>query len=68
MDEADAVLAALPHPDNPDPGAPNFLQRIEPLLEGPGGDDLAIMFGRGVDVVVVIIEAGLFELARLAAG
>ena len=70
VDEADAVLARLAHPDDPaaahvDPGAAHILQRIEPVGEGPRGDDLVVAFGRGVDIVVVVIEPRVGQPSRL---
>ncbi len=38
----------------------------EPVGEGAGGDDLAVIALRGVDVVIVIVEAGLLQALRLA--
>ena len=32
-------------------------QRVETILVGARGDDLAVELGRGVDVVVVVVEA-----------
>ncbi len=73
MDEADAILTGLAHADDPaaadrHPRLAHFLQRIQSLLERPRGDDVAVMLGRGVDVVVVIVEPGLGERPRLIAG
>ncbi len=39
-----------------------MLQGIQPVLVGAGGDDLAVEFGRGVEVMVVVIESGLAQL------
>ena len=40
-------------------------ERVEPILVGARGDDLAVELRRGVDVVVVVVEAGVLELVRL---
>ena len=36
-------------------------QGIEPILIDPGGDDLAVMLGRRVEVMVVVIQAGVAQ-------
>jgi hypothetical protein len=70
MDKAYAIGAGLAHADNAartdvDPGLAHHAQGIEPVLERAGGDHLVIAFGRGVDVVVVVIQARLGELRGL---
>ena len=71
VQEADAILARLAHAHDAaathiDARIADIFQRHQPVVEGPGGDDLLIMFGRGVDIVVVIIEAGVGQHVRLA--
>ena len=41
-------------------------ERVQPVIERAGGDDIAVSFGRRVDIVVVVIEPGLGELVCLA--
>ena len=36
----------------------------EAVVEGVGGDDVRVMLGRGVDVVIVGGDTGVFQLAR----
>jgi len=42
------------------------LQRVEAILVFAGGDDLAVELGRGVEVVVVVVEACVLQLLGLA--
>jgi hypothetical protein len=61
-DQAGAVLRALAHADDAaaadmDAGVAHRAERVEAVLVGAGGDDLAIELRRGVEVVVVIVEA-----------
>ena len=42
------------------------LERVETILVVARGDDPAVELGRGVEVVVVVIEPGALELFRLA--
>ena len=61
---------ALAHADDAaaadvDAGVAHMRQRVEAVLIGAGGDDLAVEFRRGVEVVVVIVEAGRLEPLRL---
>ena len=46
----------------------DVFQRFQAILEGPGADDIAIKFRRSIQVVVVIIQAGLFQAFRLRFG
>src|SRR5665213_3821847 len=43
-------------------------ERIEAVFIGARGDDGAIIFRRGVEVVVVVVKSGLLEALRLIAG
>ncbi len=67
MDHADAVVRRLAHADDAaaadiDAGVAHMGQRVEPVLIGAGGDDPLVIFRRGVEIVVVVVEAGLFQL------
>ena len=69
MDQADAVVGAFAHADNAaaadiDAGVAHMLQRIQPVLIGPGADDVAVIFRRGVEIVVVVIQPRLLSAAR----
>ena len=44
-------------------GRPHMCERFQAILVGAYGDDLK--FGRAVEIVVVIVEARIFEPARL---
>ena len=66
MDHADAVVFVFAHADDAaaahiDAGVAHMRQRVEAVLEGARGDDLLVILRRGVDVVVVIVEAGVFS-------
>ena len=70
---ADAVFRALTHPDNPAAANVNsrvahVLERIEPVLVCARGDDLAVIFRRCIEIVVVIVEAAVLQPPRLIAG
>ena len=57
------MLAALAHADDAaaahmDAGIANMAQGLQAVLVAAGGDDLAVIVGRGVEVVVVVVEAG----------
>ena len=61
-DQASAVLRALAHADDAaaadmDAGLAHRAERVEAVLISAGGDDLAIELRRGVEVVIVIVEA-----------
>ena len=63
-------LCAFAHADNAaaadiDAGVAHMLQRVQPVLIGPGADDVAVIFRRGVEIVVVIIQPRLFQPRRL---
>jgi hypothetical protein len=47
------------------PALAHALQRVEAVLVGARGDDLAVELGRGVEVVVVVVEPGVLQLLRL---
>ncbi len=73
VDEADAVGARLAHADDAaaadiDPRLAHRFQRVDPVREGARGDDLGIFLRRGVDIVVVIIEARLRRACRACFG
>ena len=66
MDHAHAVIGAFAHADNAAAAdiharIPHGGQRVEPVLVCPCADDLPIIFGRGVDIVVVIVETRLLQ-------
>ena len=48
-----------------DAGLAHVGERVEALLECSRRDHLAVVLGRGVDVVVVIVETGIGQNARL---
>ena len=67
-DHADAVGPRLAHADDAaaahrDAGGAHVLEGIEAVLVDARRDDLAIELGRGVEIVVVVIEAGRLEPA-----
>ena len=45
-------------------GVAHALERVEPVLVVARGDDLAVELGRGVEVVVVVVEARVAQLLR----
>ena len=47
------------------PARAHGLERVEPILEGAGGDDFCVVPRRGVQIVVVVVEPGRLELVRL---
>ena len=70
MDHAGTIVGALAHADDAaaadmDAGVAHMIERVEPLLIGARGDDLAVEFRRGVEIVVVVIETGLLQPLRL---
>src|SRR3546814_8913615 len=70
MQEADTILPRFAHPDyaaatDVDSGTADIVQRIEPILECSRGDDIAVIFRAGIDIMVIIIEAGIGQLPRL---
>ena len=48
------------------PAVAHMFERVEPVLVAARGDDLAVEFRRGVEIVVVVVEAGVFQPARLS--
>ena len=69
-DHADAILGTLAHADDAatadvDAGVAHVTERVEAVLIGARGDDRAVVFRRGIEVVVVVIEAGRLETPRL---
>ena len=66
-------VAQITQPDDAagadfDPSITHFIQRIQALLVGTGGDDVAVKFRRGIKVVVVVIEARFGQALRLTVG
>ena len=66
-----AVAFAFAHADDAaaadlDARRTHMIERVEPLGEGPRSDDLAIIAFRGIDVVIVIIEARTLQALRIA--
>ena len=58
--------ARLPHADNTaaangNAGVANARQRIEPVLVHARRYDLAVEFRRGIEVVIIVIQARFFE-------
>ena len=73
LQQCRAVLVGFAHADDAatadiDIFGAHIFQRIEPILVGAGGDDLLVVLGRGIEIMIVIIEPGSFQLARLLAG
>src|SRR4029450_8251881 len=69
-DHAARAPAPSPHADDAaaahmNAGVAYMAERVEPLLVGAGRDDLAVELGRGIKVVIVVVEAGSPELPRL---
>ena len=70
MNEFDAILTRLTRTDNAaaahaDAAIADLIERIEMVLERPSGDDPAIIFGRGVDIMIVIVQPVLGQFTRL---
>ena len=73
-----AILKRLAHAENPARAdfhtrVTHMRQGFQPIGVGPGGDDVAVELGRGVEVVVVVIQPGFGQrlgllLAQLAQG
>ena len=67
---AGAVGLFLAHADNAagadiDARLAHALQRVQPVLKGPGADDLVVIFFRRIDIVIVVVETGLGETVDL---
>src|SRR3546814_3250206 len=67
--EADAILPRFAQPDDTaradvDPGAADFVERIEAVLKCPRRDDILVILRARVDIMVVIIEHGDRERLR----
>ena len=67
---ADAIVDALAHADDPaaadaNTGFAHVSERVEAVLVRARGDDRAVIFRRGVEVVVVVVEACRLETPRL---
>ena len=72
LQQAGAIVIALAHADDAatadvDVLGAQVFQRVEPILVIAGGDDFLVVLGRGIEVVVVIIEPGGFQFTRLLA-
>jgi hypothetical protein len=72
-EEVEAVGDGFAHADDAaaadgDAGVADVLEGVEAVLVGAGGDDVAVEFGGGVEVVVVGVAAGLFEAGGLGGG
>src|SRR5690606_16951392 len=70
MQHRDPIAAALAEPEDAaaadlQPRAAHAAQRLEPVRERPGRDDLRVERLGRVEVVVVIVEPGLGEALRL---
>ena len=70
VQHADAVGARLAHADDAaaadlDAGRAHALERLEPVRIGARADDLLVELGRRVQVVVVVVEAGVGEALGL---
>src|SRR5688572_22842221 len=70
-DERRAVAARFAHADDAaaahaDSRGAHALERLEPVAVGARADDLAVELGRGVEVVVVVIEPGIAQALGLA--
>jgi hypothetical protein len=50
-----------------DAGRAHIFERVEPVLVGAGGNDLAVKLRRGVEVVVVVVEPRPLQPLRLRA-
>src|SRR3990167_7774439 len=50
-----------------DAGPAHVAQRVQPVLVVAGGDDVAVQLGRGVQVVVVVVQTSTLEALRLVA-
>ena len=71
-DHADAISEIFTHANDTaathiDPGRAHMVERVEAILIGARGDDLAVKLRRCIEIVVVVIEAGLFQPRRLLA-
>ena len=73
MQQAGAVGATFAHADNAAAARgharrAHMGERVEPLLIGASGDDAGVIFRRGIEVVIVIVQPGLFERCGLIWG
>ncbi len=73
LQQAKAIRARLAHADDAagadiDAGVADKLERVQPIFVGARGDDLAVILRRGIEIVVVVIEAGVFQLFSLMRG
>ena len=70
-DQAGALQARLAHADDAaaadlDAGAAHARQRVEAVLVVARGDDVAVEVGRAVQVVVVVVQAGVAQRLGMA--
>ena len=71
LQQAGALLARLAHADDAaaaglHAGVAHVRQRVQAILEFARVDDLAVELRRGVEVVVVVVQAGVLQRVRLA--
>ena len=71
VNEAHSVGAGFAHADNSaaahiDASTADLGQRVEPVFHRPRGNDLVIALWRGIDVMVVVIQARVCKHVRLA--
>ena len=71
VEQGDAVVVGLAEAEDAaaadgDAGGLDVGEGAEAVLVGAGGDDVAVVFGGGVEVVVVGVEAGVLEALGLA--
>ena len=73
LQHARAVGAALAHPQDAagadvDARIAHELERIQAILEGARGDHVAVELGRGVEIVIVVVETGIAQAFGLRPG
>ena len=73
MQQACAVGVRFAHAQNTatancDPRAPDCGNGLQTLFVGPCADDVAIELRRGIQIVVVSGQSGVFKLLRLGIG
>jgi hypothetical protein len=69
-DQSGAVPARFTHADDAaatdlEPAGATPLQGVEPILVGVGGDHIAVILRGGIEIVVVVIQSGIFQLLGL---
>ena len=70
MQKAHPIFATLAHSQNAaganvNAGVAHGLQGIQPVLEGAGGDDVGVVLGGCVQIVVVVVQPGLAQAGGL---